>query len=64
MGSEGTVTIRAVDQAEGRRILDEAARKSFDLSADEFIARWDEGDIDDLDHAAAMRVAMLIPLAG
>ncbi len=63
MGELGTVESRAVNQAEGREILDRAAHRLLDMSGDDFTARWNAGDIEGMDHTAAMKVAMLIPLA-
>lgn len=63
-GELGTVEIDAIDRDEGARILDATARRLLDMSGDEFVERWNRGETDDMDHVAAMKVAMLIPLAG
>lgn len=54
---------RPIDQVEGQAILDKAARRLLGLTGDQFVTRWEAGDTDGMDHVAAMKVAMLIPLA-
>ena len=63
-GELGTVQIDAIGQDEGAQILDATARRLLHMSGAEFVERWNRGDTDDMDHVAAMKVAMLIPLAG
>jgi len=48
---------------EGVALLDRAARESLNISGDEFLARWDAGEYEDMDDPAITRVAMLIPFA-
>jgi len=48
---------------EGVAMLDRAARESLNISGDEFLARWDAGEYEDMDDPAITRVAMLIPFA-
>ena len=48
---------------EGRPMLDRAAREVLNISADEFLARWDAGDYESADDPAITRVSMLIPFA-
>lgn len=62
-GQRGNVELSAIDQDEGGRILDSTARRLLNMSGDDFLDRWQRGDTADLDHVAAMKVAMLIPLA-
>ena len=53
-----------VAQEEGKRILDEAARKYLNMSAEEFLAAWDGGTFADrVDTPEVMRVASLIHFA-
>lgn len=59
----GRVEITPVDQQEGAAILDRAAHRLLNMSGDEFVDRWERGDTEGMDHVAAMKVAMLIPLA-
>jgi len=61
--SDHEVQVVEVDREEGREILDRAAREALNLSADEFLAKWDAGDYEDADDPAVTRVAMLIPFA-
>ena len=52
-----------VSREEGRAMLDHAAREALNISADEFLAKWDAGDYEDAGDPAITRVAMLIPFA-
>ena len=53
-----------VDYSEGAAILDRAARRKLQMSGEEFIARWDAGDLGgDEENVAAQEVAMLLPMA-
>ena len=58
------VTVNEVSAEEGRAILDRAARRYLNMSADEFIAAWNAGRFDDdPDRPEVMRVATLLPFA-
>lgn len=48
---------------EGRAMLDRAAREALNISGDEFLTKWDEGDYEETDDPSVTRVAMLIPFA-
>jgi hypothetical protein len=49
---------------EGRRLLDEAARRYLNMTGDEFIESWDAGLFGDrADTLPVMQVAGLLPLA-
>ena len=48
---------------EGRAMLDRAAREELNISADEFLRRWDDGEYHDSHDPAITRLAMLIPFA-
>lgn len=52
---------------EARTIFDEQARKTMGISGDEFLRRWDAGELEAIadgpDHPAVMRLAMLISFA-
>ena len=52
-----------VTREEGREMLDRAAREALNISAGEFLAKWDAGDYENADDPAVTRVAMLIPFA-
>ena len=52
-----------LSRQEGRDMLDEAARDTFGVPGDEFLAKWDAGDYEDADDPAVTRVGMLIPFA-
>jgi hypothetical protein len=56
--------IRELTREEGKALLDTAARRYLDMSADEFIQAWESGKFDDdPDQPDVMYVAMLLPLA-
>ena len=59
--SDHEVQVVEVTREEGREMLDRAAREALNISADEFLAKWDAGDYEDADDPAVTRVAMLIP---
>lgn len=47
-----------LDQAAGRELLDEQARKYIGIDGPEFLRRWDAGEIDADEDPDLMRVAM------
>lgn len=51
----------AVSKAEGREMLDRASRRWLNLSREEFIAKWDNGDYMDDERLGVQQVAMLLP---
>jgi hypothetical protein len=54
----------AITKREGRRMLEEEARRSLGMSADEFIEAWEGGRLDArADEPEVSRIAMLLPLA-
>lgn len=55
--------VRVVSREEGVDILDQQARRYFNMSGEEFIRAWESGEFTDPDGPNVMRVAMLIPLA-
>ena len=46
---------------DGRRLLDEAARRTLNMTADEFIEAWDEGLFADPDSLRVQQVVALLP---
>ena len=50
-----------IDQAEGMRLLDKAARQHLGISGAEFLARWDAGEFSDA-LETVLDVAVLMPL--
>lgn len=52
-----------VSQAEGAKILDRQARKHLGMSGEDFVRKYEAGEIEHADRADVIRVAMLIPLA-
>jgi hypothetical protein len=57
------VEVAEATREEGRAMLDRAAREVLNISGDQFLAKWDNGEYGDDDDPAAARVAMLIPFA-
>lgn len=57
------VEVVELSRQEGRAMLDQAARDTLGISADEFLSKWDAGEYEDSDDPAVTRVAMLIPFA-
>jgi hypothetical protein len=56
--------IRELTREEGLALLDQAARRYLDMSADAFIQAWEAGEFDDdPDRPDVMYVAMLLPFA-
>ena len=57
--------IHEVSDAEGRAILDNAARHYLHMSGDEFLLAWKEGRFQNgaCDHPGVAWVSMLVPLA-
>ena len=58
-----TSAVQFLTREEGWQILDEQARRSLGMSAEEFVRAWNAGEIDDPDRPEVMHVAMLLPLA-
>jgi hypothetical protein len=53
--------VREVSHEEGRQMLDAAARKYLNMTAEEFIAAWDEDRILETDDLRVQQVAALLP---
>ncbi len=52
------------DWLQGRELFDAAARRNLGISGDDFLARYDAGEIRNPDRPEVMRVLMLRPFAG
>lgn len=62
--SEKNGYIRQVDREEGYAMLDHLTRKHMQMSAREFIERWEAGQFRDEDEfPEATQLSMMIPLA-
>ena len=57
------VEIAEATRDEGRAMLDRAAREVLNISGDQFLAKWDNGEYRDADDPSITRVALLIPFA-
>jgi hypothetical protein len=55
--------ITYLTQEEGIALLDQQARKYLGMSGEEFMRKWEAGEIEDPDRTDVLRVAFLIPLA-
>jgi hypothetical protein len=51
-----------LSEDEGRALFERQARKYLGMSGDEFLRKWDAGEIDDPDRSEVLTVAFLIPL--
>jgi len=56
--------VRVLTRKEAKKLLDEQARLSLDMSGDEFVRKWKAKEFDDPDRPEIMRVAFLLPLGG
>jgi hypothetical protein len=50
--SDHEVQVVEVTREEGREMLDRAPREALNISADEFLAKWDAGDYENADDPA------------
>jgi hypothetical protein len=50
-----------IDEEEGRALVDTMARENLGMSGEEFVRRWNAGDIPDPDRTEVLVVAMLLP---
>jgi hypothetical protein len=49
---------------EARELFDRRARQTLGMSGDEFLRRWDAGEIADPDRTEIVELVLLIPLLG
>lgn len=56
-----TPDARELTAAEGRRLIDERARRFLGMSGEEFTRRWQAGELDEHDDNV-LRIALLLPL--
>lgn len=57
------VQIREMSVEEGRQMFDEIARKTVNMSGEEFIQAWESGQFDDQPEVTSIsRLVALIPL--
>lgn len=61
--SRHDVPIVELSPHKGKQLLDRRARHHLNISGDEFIRKWDDGEFKDLDAPRIVRVALLIPFA-
>jgi hypothetical protein len=54
---------RELTREEGLALLDQAARRYLQMSAEQFIKAWEAGAFEDPDRPDVMYVAMLLPFA-
>jgi len=61
-----SVDTRELSREEGRGLFDRQARRYLDMSGDEFLSKWDDGEFGDPDDRTknppgVMLLAMLLP---
>ena len=56
--------IREIADEEAQRIFDRNARKYLGMSGDEFLRKWDAGEIEDPDQTHNVRQVLMTPLLG
>lgn len=57
------VTYKELSREEGRAMFDRNARDWLGMSGDEFIQKWEAGEIEDPDRTDVIMLALMIPLA-
>ena len=63
-GKRSIEGVRFLTQAEGRELLNRRTQETLGMTAEDFIAAWNNGAFDnDPNHIEIMRLAMLIPFA-
>jgi hypothetical protein len=55
-------SIETMTREEGLRLLDRQARKFLGMSGEEFVRRYQAGEIEDPHRLEVLRVAILLPL--
>lgn len=55
--------VQQLTPEEARRLLEEQTMRYLGMSAEDFIRKWNAGEIEDPDRPEVMRIAMLLPLA-
>lgn len=58
--TNGAPTTKRLSKKQARALFDKRARKFLDISGDEFLRRWEAGELDPGDDRV-VRVAMLLP---
>ena len=53
--------VRELTREDGWALFDSTARRCLNMSGDEFLRKWDEGESEDADGPGIMSVAALIP---
>jgi hypothetical protein len=47
---------------EGHQLFDERVQELLGIGSDEFLRRWDAGELDDLEESALIELSLMIPL--
>lgn len=55
------VTYKELSREEGRAMFDRNAREWLGMSGDEFIQKWEDGEIEDPDRTDVVMLAIMIP---
>ena len=61
-GKHGKNGVLKLNKEESRKLFDRSARRSLNMSGEEFIRRWEKGAFKNPEHPEVMRLAMLMPL--
>lgn len=59
-----TIAIQVLTPEQGYKLLDQEARRCLGISGEEFVRLWKERKFEGPEQTKAVRVAMLLPLAG
>src|SRR5688500_14300665 len=60
--ANGVETVERLSREEGKQLVDRQARKSLQMSGEDFARQYREGRISDPDRLSVSRVAILLPL--
>ncbi|HEY3306139.1 MAG TPA: hypothetical protein VGL70_21675 [Candidatus Binatia bacterium] len=61
MKANGRRKVEFLTPEEGRKLLDEQARRYLHMSGEEFARKWNAKEFDDPDRPEIMQVAFLLP---
>lgn len=53
--------IDEIDEAEGKALVEEMTQRVLGIGADEFVRRWEIGDIPDPDRSEVVAIYMMLP---
>jgi hypothetical protein len=56
--------VKILSRKEGKKLLDRQARRSLNMSGEEFVRKWKARQFEDPEDPELMRLAFLIPFGG